>query len=276
MILEIGKLMVLFLVGRQLVHFTGVLGHVVSSSGLIFSQTLSSIYTSTLSSMSMSALSSGQISPSTNFGVASFSYDEREWSWIAKKGNTLLENFGYLFGGLSNIQDIATSFSPGNYEYQYEKTKGQVGHGNIRKIDPTQPTNPVIISVANRNSVSVHHDGIRGVIEYAWKAQFDKYTGGPEYWLSVPEAGPPRIPLTMNNKALSFMQRNLTKNRGLLDIDKTKFKINYGCVSYSARALWYTGIPTIPIINYLGPNVLYYQLIIRQIGIYAAPYSNNF
>ena len=72
---------------------------------------------------------------------------------------------------------------------------------------------------------------------------------------------------------LGYAERcKLGEANGLWGITKTRFGINYGCVSYAARALWTAGVPTIPIINYLGPSVLWTQLAIRQLGIQASPF----
>ncbi len=47
-----------------------------------------------------------------------------------------------------------------------------------------------------------------------------------------------------------------------------------GCVNQTGRALWYVGIPTIPI-NFV-PAMLNTQLFIRQMGIFASPYLTTY
>ncbi len=211
---------------------------------------------------------------STSFGFASYNWSQGEGSYLGKKGNSTLANIGYAFGGLANLQDLATGFSGHNYEYQYETRKGGggIGHANVRDAE----TNDVIISVANHESVDVSdaQTSAGAVLKYAWRANFDKYTGGPEHWLEVPEYGWPRIPLTLNKNTMDWMYKNLANDRGLWNIDRTRFAINFGCVSYAARSLWTAGVPTIPVINYLGPRVLWMQLALRGAGIAATPYLN--
>lgn len=263
---------------------SGYAGATVSTAGGIMANTVGIMVSSATFSFGMSGLSDGMIDPSISFGVGSYNLATHEWGYLGKKGNKWTQNVGYAFGALANLQDLVTGIWPGDYEFQYEvdKNSSKVGHANLRKgnkieVDELGNVKPhkVMISVANRNSVSTKHGGLRGAIEYAWKANFKKYTGGPEHWLDVPEKGWPRIPLTLNSKVVDWMYGNLAKNRGLWNIDRTRFGLNFGCVSYAARALWTTGVPTIPIINYFGPKVLWYQLAIRQAGIYASPYVYN-
>jgi hypothetical protein len=255
---------------------SGGVGGMISASGAIMANTMGTVFSSYIASVGFAALGGRGANPSVNFGFGSYTFGEGI-NTIGSDGNKWYQNLGYVFGGMGNLQDLVVAGSPGKYEYQYEynpdeKIGSRVGHGNIREISPDpKKNNPVKISVANSRSVVTKHTGFRGVLEYAWKANFRKYTGGPEHWLDVPETGK-RIPLILNSKIVDKMTSNLANNRSLIGIDRMRFGINYGCVSHSARALWYSGVPTIPIINFLGPSVLYGQLFIRQMGIYSSPY----
>ena len=206
---------------------------------------------------------------SISIGVVSFDFTHGEFGYLGKEGNTVLQNIGYGFGALANLQDVVTGFNGGPYQYQYEKSKGHIGHANIRQVSYNSDgkTSTIVkISVANRNQIHA-----KNKLDWLWKCNFKKYSGGGEHWLSVPEEGWERIPLQLNTKIVDWMYRNLENGKGLWGITETKFGINYGCVSYAARALWTTGVPTIPIINYFGPSVLWTQLAIRQIGIHVSP-----
>lgn len=46
-----------------------------------------------------------------------------------------------------------------------------------------------------------------------------------------------------------------------------------GCMNHTYRALLGVGVVTLPI--NIHPLVLHYQLVLRQIGIYASPYLIN-
>jgi hypothetical protein len=154
---------------------------------------------------------------------------------------------------------------------------GKIGHGNIREVQLDGSTK-VKISVANKTmrwserALAGEKTKIGEALEWLWKANFRKYTDGPDYWLAVPEEGWPRIPLRLNSEIVDWMAKNLDNNKGLWGITRTRFGIAYGCSSYAARALFTAGVPTIPIINMLGPRVLWLQLAIRQAGIYSSPY----
>ena len=206
---------------------------------------------------------------SLSIGVASFDFTHGKLGYLGKRGNSTLQNIGYGFGALANLQDIITGFDGGSYQYQYEKTKGNIGHANIRQVsyDADGETSTIVkISVANQNRIHA-----KNKLDWLWKCNFKKYSGGGEHWLDVPEQGWERIPLQLNTKIVDWMYHNLENGKGLWGITETRFGINYGCVSYAARALWTTGVPTIPMINYLGPSVLWTQLAIRQFGIQVSP-----
>ena len=218
----------------------------------------------------MTMLSGGTYTPSISLGFASYNFSLGEWSYLGKKGNTKLQNIGYCLGALANVQDLVTGFNGSSYQYQYEKSKGRIGHANIRRVSNDENGNlitEVEISVANKNIFNAKSN-----LDWVWKSNFKKYTGGGEFWPWVPEQGWERIPLQLNTKIVDWMHGNLVNGKGLWGITETRFGINYGCVSYAARALWTTGVPTVPIINYLGPSVLWTQLAIRQLGIQESPF----
>jgi RHS repeat-associated protein len=262
--------------GAAIGGISGAVGGAVTASGAPFSNTLAIFSASTFNSGFMKALSGGKTDINSSFGLFSYNWDRDDVGYLGKEGNSSWENIGYGFGAMANLQDAVSSSSLGKYEYQYEvdKSSSKIGHANIR--DATN--NNVKISVANLRESAVFVKSTNKflrVLEYLWKSNFKKYTGGPDYWLDVGEKGFPRIPLTLNSKIVNRMAKNLARGKGLLGIDRTRFGLNFGCASYSARALWYTGVPTIPIINYFGPSVLWGQLALRQAGIYASPYLIN-
>ncbi len=264
-------------IGEYLVNVASFLaGAGISNVQTAFSNTFGFIAGSSIQSFGNGLIGEGESDFVVSFGFGSYNLTNNELNYLFDGDNKWYEDVGYAFGALGNLQDVVTAFSPGDYQYQYEinKSHGKVGHGNVRQVNPDGSTD-VKISVANTNSIRVNHGGIRGAIEYAWKSNFKKYSGGPEYWLDVPETGWDRIPLRLNSNIVDWMAKNLDNNMGLWGISRTRFGLNFGCVSYSARALWTAGVPTIPIINYFGPKILWFQLEIRQAGIYASPYLYN-
>lgn len=265
---------------------SGAMGASITSSinaaGGIMANTVGAMASSFMFSTGMSALTGGMMSPSISFGIASYDFGTNSWGYLGKKGNKWYTTLSYTFGALANLQDLVTGFWGKNYEYQYETSKGgKVGHGNIREVVPGAAKNPVKISVANVNSLT---DGtetkLGAAIKWLWKAAFTKKAGGGEFWSEagpngVPEAGWVRIPLRLNSKIIEWMNKNITAGKDLWGIGKLRFGIGFGCVTYAARALWTSGIPTIPIINWFGPRILWIQLAIRHAGIIASPITNS-
>jgi hypothetical protein len=276
--------------GGVLGGLSGAYGASIAQAGGFMSNTVGLMASSFMFSTGMYALTGGAMSPSISFGIASYDFGSNSWGYLGKKGNKWYTNLSYTFGALANLQDLVSGFWADNYEFQYEDDKAdalKIGHANVRKVTPppagTASTsagtiNEVKISVANVRSISpqLHHQkGLLRALEWAWKANFKKYSGGGEFYGNVPEVGWPRIPLKLNSKIIEWMSSNLKAGKDLWGFGKTRFGINFGCVSYAARALWTAGVPTIPIINYLGPRILWIQLAVRQVGITASPYIYN-
>ncbi len=70
------------------------------------------------------------------------------------------------------------------------------------------------------------------------------------------------------------MSSRISQGKGLFGIGGLKYGTTlFGCQSHVGHALWGVGIPTLPI-NF-HPIVLYGQLSIRQMGIYASPILTN-
>lgn len=262
--------------GAAIGGLSGALGATITSSGGFMANTAGIMFSSYSNSMGMAALSGGMMDPGVSFGAASLNFGTGEWGYLGKKGNSTLTNIGYAFGAMANLQDLVTGIWGHNYEYQYETNAkepdgSKIGHANIRNAE----TNTVEISVANANTIVTKKGGILGAAEWLWKSNFKKYSGGGEYWGNVPEVGWPRLPLRLNSKIIDWMSDNIKKGKDLWGLGKLKFGVNFGCVSYTARALWTVGVPTLPIVTWFGPRILWLQLAIRQAGIYSSPYLYN-
>ncbi len=269
--------------GATIGGLSGYAGASIAASGGFLSNTLGIISSSYLNSVGMSALSNGMIQPSVCFGVGSYNWGTNDFDYLGEPGNKWYEDAGYAFGLAGNVQDVVTSFSPGKYEYQYEFDKenhqAKVGHAVIREINPNgSGNNDIKISVANRLTIAgrTKYKGILGSIEYAWKCNFRRWSGGPQFYNEPGENQfVPRIQLRLNSKLMGWLSHNNQNNCSLLGYDRLRFGIGFGCASTCAKALWVCGVPTIPIINIFGPSVLWTQLAIRQVGIYSSPYLYN-
>ena len=263
-----------YMLGGAAIGFAaGYTGAYLVAGGGFMANTAGIYASSLVNATGTTMLSGGSYTPPISFGFASFDPMTGEWGYLGKKGNSPWQNIGYAFGVLANVQDVVAGVNGGSYQFQYEKAKGNIGHANIRQVSYDAEGNAITsvkISVANKYSINAKNN-----LDWVWKSNFKKYTGGGELWLDVPEQGWERIPLQLNTRIVDWMYSNLEKGRGLWGITETRFGINYGCVSYAARALWTAGVPTIPIINYFGPSVLWTQLAIRQLGIQISPFLIN-
>ncbi len=236
---------------------SGYLGSMISgAAGGIMTQTVSSIFTSTFYSMSMSALSGGQSSVSTNFGVASYNYSESEWSWIGKKGNSTLQNFGYLAGGLANLQDLWTIGNSG--VVTYNSLKQPAGHGSVTSSDGT-------ISISK---------GLESGSAFWGKAEaWGTYSR--EWELAAGKNAAYHYDFRANvNMLKRFSDRINADDKGILGFGESNYSLFLNtCASQSARAIMFSS--GIPCLGVLGPNVLALQLYTRQFGIYASPFIIN-
>jgi len=60
----------------------------------------------------MTALSDGMVQPSISFGFGSYNFATGEFRCLGKEGNSTLENIGYAFGAMANINDFWNLVSP--------------------------------------------------------------------------------------------------------------------------------------------------------------------
>ncbi len=85
---------------------SGWVGGYIAQSGINFSGTLALMGGSATNSLGFYAISSGETDLSVNFGFGSYNISKGELGYLGKKGNSPLENFGYLLGAVTNASDI--------------------------------------------------------------------------------------------------------------------------------------------------------------------------
>lgn len=77
----------------------------------------------------------------------------------------------------------------------------------------------------------------------------------------------------VNGKFLRAMTYNLNNGRNLLNTGNLQYGIVYGCVNFTSRALFYSGVLNAnALLPITSPLLLEAELAIRQLGIYANPY----
>ncbi|MBK7885357.1 MAG: hypothetical protein IPJ81_17415 [Chitinophagaceae bacterium] len=108
---------------------SGGVGGAIGASSIAFSQTLAIGTSSIINSAGMSILSGGQTALVFSLGAASYNFSENEVGYLGKKGNSFMENLGYSFGAMANLQDAFAGLKGINAEYRAES--GDVDHARL-------------------------------------------------------------------------------------------------------------------------------------------------
>lgn len=255
--------------GAVIGGISGYMGGSIAAAGGAFSNTMSIAYASTLNSIGMSLLSGGQSPVVTSFGGFSYDFTNNEWGYFGKKGNTGLQNMAYGFGALANLQDAFAGFKGKNIEVGASNTELDKGTTVPHSYIQDASNGEFYVSVANKLDVPGDTWG-----EWIKNSLTLKNKWGAEYWTPKSTAGDWKVTIyNVNGKLLKAMQTNIKAGERLLGGGTLRWGGFAGCVNQSGRALWYAGIPTLPI--NLIPSWLNAQLTIRQIGIWSSPYFVN-
>jgi len=104
-----------YIVGGAVIGgISGYVGASIAAEGGFMANTASIMASSYFNSMGMTMLSGGMIQPSVSFGFGSLNLVTGEFSYLGKKGNSALQNTGYILGLLSNISDITVGLDNAN------------------------------------------------------------------------------------------------------------------------------------------------------------------
>jgi RHS repeat-associated protein len=250
-------------VGGIIGGFAGLAGGVISSAGGIMANTAGIMVSSGVNSVGQFGLTGGQSDLTVSAGAVSYNFNEKEFGYMGKSGNSRAENWGYLFGTLANIQDLFSLFGGGGQNISANSAKVSKedwwGHHSLTdaegntlvsvgppKNDLVQTTNPM---TGNKHSLSQIYKNSKKAANLQW----DNYFDDALTWK-----------VQINNVRINVLENYRTSRWDLL--------LN-SCTSHSAKALWKAGIP-----NFFGfhPHLLQSQLAIRQIGIYSSPYLYNY
>lgn len=257
--------------GAAIGGFSGYLGVTIAAGGGFMANTSAIMMSSYTNSMGMSALSGGQMAPSISFGVASFNFGTGEWGYLGKKGNSVLENIGYGFGALANLQDVVSALRGGGQNIDINskhipdedgdiwghssatyKTTVKEGETEVTKVITLVSVGPdtrveTTDALGNKLSVSqTYKNSIKGA-DVNWHTYF----GEKGTWS-----------VRLNNVSTNAMSKYASV------VTRWDLFLN-SCVGHTTKALWAAGVPTIYAFH---PHMLNLQLIIRQLGIYSSPY----
>ena len=234
---------------------SGYAGAAVSASGIVGANTLGIITASAINSLGTYAYTLGQTPITISAGAFSFDFTNGEFGYLGKKGNSKIENAGYAFGALANLQDAVTLISGGGKNIMINSAGTNKddwwGHSSITDEDEN-----ILVSVGPQSQVQKGES-----LSQTWKnsikeanLQWPTHLGEKGTW-SVGING-------VSTNAISNYVSNVTRWDLLLN----------SCVGHASRALWKAGIPNLYLFH---PHLLNAQLVIRQLGIYSSPYLYN-
>ena len=227
---------------------------------------------------------------SLGIGVASFDFTHGKLGYLGKRGNSTLQNIGYGFGALANLQDLVAGFN--GTKIQVKSRKELAGHSELGEYSNNgiYQDGDILVSVgpyvrfrsedqaviqAMRNKMSfAANDGV------AWELPFAKatLTGNSVSGINIPmtQQNDSQFVTTLNNvngKLLHKMTNDLNMGRNLINTGNLKYGLLYGCVNYTSRALAFSGVLNInALLPVTAPVLLNTELAIRSFGIGISPY----
>ena len=236
--------------GATIGGLSGYLGYSIAAAGGALSQTGSIMASSMYNSIGMTVLSGGITSPMMSFGAFSYNFKSGEFSYLGKKGNSFLENIGYTFGAMANVQDIVSMSDGTNVDLVTEKINDQDKWSHSALVNKKENINISVgpRPIVNNKSLQELFKERKGI---EWPNYFNSKKG---------------IKLNIPNVNKSILQNYTMAIRNGL---KKWNILTQSCVSHTAKVLWMSGIPNIyiPFVGAVHPYLLYYQMAFRQVGI---------
>ncbi|HOU97505.1 MAG TPA: FG-GAP-like repeat-containing protein [Bacteroidales bacterium] len=225
---------------------SGYFGYAVATSGMPMANTAGLMAGSFTNSVGMNMVTGGQTPVSVSFGVASYNFDNNEWGYLGKKGNSTLENIGYGFGALANLADINQVINSTQAKL-YTDESDFISHSAIvdkNTGDPLMSFGPNDTKVPNT--------------KLGYATYFRRSTSDFHYNPTLP------VDITVNKYAIDVV-------RGLGRV--LPFQgITTNCVNMASLSLWLNGIPNIG----LSPWLLYGTTWAYTAGIRPDLYSYYF
>jgi len=258
---------------------SGYFGGVIAASEIPMSNTLGIMSASYVYSVGTSIYTGGQTDISVSFGVASYNIAQGEWGYIGKHGNSTLENIGYGFGALANIQDIAAGLNGGYFTVRSRPTlaghsQGEGKYATGYDVDGNIVYDDVLISVGPEDQSIGQGNGLKWEMEYVKRTLQGRSVQGENVAYIKPKH--PSIDTRLNNVNLKWlykMTNRLNDGRNLLNTGRLKYGLFNGCVNYTSRALLYAGVVNVnAFLPVTAPVLLNLELFLRNAGMLTSPY----
>ncbi|WP_166648194.1 DUF6443 domain-containing protein [Hymenobacter sp. UV11] len=233
-----------YIVGGAVIGgLSGGLANGVATSGAAFANTMGIFAGSFTNSVMMNMLSGGRTGVTIGFGAASYNFNQEEWGYLGKDGNSTMDNIGYGLGAISNISDGLAGLHPGKVQLNTEHSD-LIGHSAITEVGESNPNNSII-------SVGPTEPGKVIFNPFAFKkgdSNWPNHTLDKLVWKST-------VSGVNKNTLYSF--------KSLLDRGVNYNLYASSCVNNTARALTLSGIPAIGI----HPFILGAEMYLRGLGV---------
>ena len=240
--------------GAAIGGLSGAAGANAAASGGFMANTMGMVGGSLSYSAGMAVVSGGMMQPSVAYGFGSYNFGSGKGSYMFDGDNKWYEDAAYTVGALANLQDVTAGFAGTNVTVNSASTKKPNewwGHSSI-----TNDSESINISVGPVNP------GKSGAWNIGPGKLWDNYANQASTW---------KVPLyNVNSKILTQLTSNIAGRDGLMFGGLNWNLAGFSCVNHTSRALWLSGVPTLPI-NF-HPLMLNTQLAIRQVSVYGYPY----
>ena len=203
-----------------------------------------------------------------------------DFGYLGKSGNSALENIGYGFGALANIQDAFAGFN--GIEYNIKARPKLAGHSQgegtwTEMTDGVAVDHDILISVGPAEDIGRGH-GLKWEMAYVKRTLQGNSVNGENVAYIRPKQ--PQLVAKLNNingKMLYNMTNNLNAGRNLINTGALKYGLLYGCVNYTSRSLFLSGVLNVnALLPVTAPVLLNVEIAIRNAGMLASPYLINF
>lgn len=258
-----------FMIGGAIVGgISGGVGAYISASGIPFANTLGMAASSLISSVGTHIYTGGKTDISISFGFGSFNFTTGEFNYLGKEGNSFIENVGFAFGALANVQDAVAGFH--GTDITVKARPKVAGHS---QVEGKFGKSDILISVGPIDPMDNTLDGLK----WEWQYVKEQLKGHAKLGENVAYIKPnhPNLHITLHNvngKILSTMTENLNNKLNLLGTDVLKYGAAIGCVNYSSRALFFAGVLNVnALLPVTAPVLLNAELYLRAAGIISAP-----
>jgi len=280
--MSFGGAMASIVAGGFVGGLSGYVGGTIATGGGFMANTMAIASTSHINSVGMGLIGgfSGVEVPYTlSFGAASITMSSQgmEFGYLGKPGNSDLENIGYGFGAMANLQDALAAFNKPIIDEHGNKTRPDskitvnarkeiAGHSWVEGFD-------INISVGPAIDNKPHLNGVKWESQYLFKT-----VKGRNF---ITRYNPKKtFSTTLNNVNVTKLQRMTNfLNDGLSLSGKHSLRYGFwnGCVNQSSRALFRAGVfnfnAFLPI---TAPVLLNAELALRNYGMMFSYYMISY